>query len=545
MLFRLVRPMRRKDTSIPHFVQRIPSDLIPKVSGLKLSLPVGDKIVARTVSASASVVKVSLGTRDPHEAKIRQAQIATYLEGVWQSIRKGPAKLTMKQAVALAGEIYRTWVGALEDDPGSPSLWGKVKADNETALRGEFGYAQLMIPGHSKTRKSLEERFGGFADVVLSKRGLVIDQESREKLLGQVAAALGLAAEKLQRHSFGDYTPDNNEARFPEWTASKPVEKSPSPSVTINQLLQGWWKEAGRDGGRSKSTFESYSKAVRYFIDYLGHEDATKVTARDVVGYKDKRLEDISPKTGKPISARTINDSELSGLKTVFGWGVKQHLIPDNPAKGIAVSYTRPVIARSKGFTDEEAVALLRHALNHRRVNNETEKIANAKRWVPWVCAYTGARVGEIVQMRKQDLIKRGGCWFIVITPDAFAVKGRQYRHIPIHPHLVETGFVVFVQSQTDGYLFLSPNAQGEVSGAWNAAKNRLQEFARQIITDLNVKPNHGWRHRFITLGRRHGMSQEIRRMITGHRGEGIDEQDYGDPEGLYREICKLPAYKV
>ena len=31
--------------------------------------------------------------------------------------------------------------------------------------------------------------------------------------------------------------------------------------------------------------------------------------------------------------------------------------------------------------------------------------------------------------------------------------------------------------------------------------------------------------------------------MITGHAGEGVDEEDYGEPEGLYREICKLPAY--
>jgi len=25
----------------------------------------------------------------------------------------------------------------------------------------------------------------------------------------------------------------------------------------------------------------------------------------------------------------------------------------------------------------------------------------------------------------------------------------------------------------------------------------------------------------------------------TGHKGEGVDEKSYGDPAGLYREICK------
>lgn len=547
MLFRLVRPMRRKDSSILYFVQRIPADIRPKISGTKLSIPVGDKIVSRTVSASASVVKVSLATRDPHEAKIRQAQIAAYLEGVWQSIRSGPEKLTMKQAVALAGEIYRAWVGALEDDPGSPSLWGRVKADDKAALRGEFGVAQLMIPSPSKTRKSLEDRFGAFADVALSKRGLVVDDDSRAKLLEQVAVAMDLAAEKLQRHSFGDYTPDSYESRFPDWEDRKAPETKAAPQVTITQLLEGWWKEAGRDGGRSVSTYESYSKAVRYFIDYLGHDDATKVTPRDVVGYKDKRLSDVNPRTGKPISARTIKDSELAGLKSVFNWGVSQHLIADNPAKGVTVALPKVKRSRPKGFTEAEAVALLRHSLNYSRTQpNETQKLLNAKRWVPWVCAYTGARVGEIVQLRKSDLIDHGKHFAIFITPDGtVTVKDGEYREVPIHPHLVETGFIDFVRSQDDGYLFLKPNAKGEIRGSWNSAKNRLREFARQVITDPNVKPNHGWRHRFVTMAREYGMSQELRRMITGHTGAGVDEREYGDPAGLYREICKIPRYQV
>ena len=533
MLFRLVRP-------------RIPADISPKISGTKLSIPVGDKIVARTVGASASVVKVSLGTRDPHEAKIRQAQIAAYLEGVWQSIRKGPERLTMKQAVALAGEVYKAWVGAFEDDPGAPAIWRRVREADQLAAQGQFiSDLQIHRPADAK-RISLEKRFGAFVDVVLSKRGLVVDAESRSKLLGQVAVAMGLAAEKLQRHSFGDYTPDNNGARFPEWQECQAPEQKAAPKVAVTQLLEGWWKEAGRGGGRSLSTYESYSKAVRYFVAFLGHDDAAQVTPRDVVGYKDKRLSDENPRTGKPISAKTIKDSELSGLKTIFKWGAGQHLIPGNPAEGITVAVTKPKLRRSKGFTENEAVALLRHSMNYTQTQaNEAERLVNAKRWVPWVCAYTGARVGEIVQLRKADLINHGQHYAILITPDALTVKDNEYREIPVHPHLVEAGFVDFVQSQSDGYLFLKANAKGEIRGSWNSAKNRLREFARQIVDDPDVKPNHGWRHRFITVSRECGMSQELRRMITGHTGTGVDEREYGEPAGLYREICKFPYYKV
>ncbi|WP_417811952.1 DUF6538 domain-containing protein [Thalassospira alkalitolerans] len=541
MLFRLVRPMRRKDTSFPHFVQRIPADILPKISGTKLSIPVGDEIVARTVTSKARVVKVSLGTRDPNDAKIRQAQIAGYLEGVWKSVRKGPQKLTLKQAVSLAGEVYKAWVSVLEDDPGSPAIWKRVREADEFARQGNG----LMIMTPAMQQKGLENRFGAFVDVALSKRGLVVDEDSRGKLLQQVVVAMELATEKLQRHSFGDYTPDNNETRFPDWQEQKTIEEKSSPQVSITELLEGWWKEAGRAGGRSLSTYESYNKATRYFVEFLGHNDASKVKPRDVVGYKDKRLSDVSPRTGKPISAKTIKDSELAGLKTIFKWGAGQHLIPGNPAEGITVAYKKPKLTRSKGFTEAEALTLLRHSVNHKSQVNETERLANAKRWVPWICAYTGARVGEIVQLRKEDLIKHDQHYALLITPEAHTVKDDEYREIPVHPHLIETGFLDFVQSQTDGYLFLKANAQGEIRGSWNSAKNRLREFARQVVTDPAVKPNHGWRHRFITVARECGMAQELRRMITGHTGTGVDEREYGDPAGLYREICKFPTYKV
>ncbi len=60
-------------------------------------------------------------------------------------------------------------------------------------------------------------------------------------------------------------------------------------------------------------------------------------------------------------------------------------------------------MTRPKGFTDEEAKALLEAADAHRQ-GNEQPKTSAAKRWVPWLCAYTGARVGEVAQARADTL---------------------------------------------------------------------------------------------------------------------------------------------
>ena len=88
-----------------------------------------------------------------------------------------------------------------------------------------------------------------------------------------------------------------------------------------------------------------------------------------------------------------------------------------NPAEGVNLKGGRKVRLRQKGFTAAEASAILRHASDYRQAPREKPKAAASKRWVPWLCAYTGARVGEMVQLRKQDVRRDGEVWIITITP--------------------------------------------------------------------------------------------------------------------------------
>ncbi len=160
--------------------------------------------------------------------------------------------------------------------------------------------------------------------------------------------------------------------------------------------------------------------------------------------------------------------------------------------------------------------------------------------------AYTGARVGEIVQLRKQDVQRAGDHWLIEITPDAGTVKSAQFRRVPLHPHLVELGFIDMVTARPDGHLFLEPNKEtGDVLGPLKGAINRVTAFSRSLVPDKEVSPNHGWRHLFVFNARRVGMDLEIRDMILGHAGKTVAAREYGGPAGLYREICKLPRFEI
>ena len=61
--------------------------------------------------------KFSLKTRDPTEAKVLVAKAVAEIDERWSNPRHGRIPLIHKQAWAVAGEIYREFVAAHEDQP--------------------------------------------------------------------------------------------------------------------------------------------------------------------------------------------------------------------------------------------------------------------------------------------------------------------------------------------------------------------------------------------------------------------------------------------
>ncbi|MCA8907575.1 MAG: tyrosine-type recombinase/integrase [Rhodospirillaceae bacterium] len=519
MLFRLVRPMKRPESSKVQFVQRIPRDVLPMVRGMSLAIPVGDHVVTRRVTERAEVVKLSLGTNDPSEAKIRQASVAAHLEGVWRAVRNGPAQLSHRQAVSLAGDAYREIVGTFEEYPRTPEFWQRH--------RGYLGEAQQVgASEEARSASRIETLFGGFADKALTNRGLIVDADSRWRLLVEIARVMDLSSEQLERYAFGDYSPDQNTSRFPAFQmhTEQPAPGAPAaPGGTpFPELLEAWWQEA-RATGKTISTYNSYRHSLELLAAFLGHDDASRVGPENVIAFKDHRLTQVNPRTGKSISAKTVKDSDLAALKSVFGWACTNRRLAANPAEGVTIKVGRSTRTRDPSFSQEEARALLSAATNHHGGEKENPQTAAAKRWVPWLCAYSGARVGEIAQLRKEDIRQQEGHWVMSITPDAGTVKTKQARIVPLHPHLIEQGFLGFVVQSTAGHLFLKVGAGEDFRGRWQALKNRLQEFARTVVSDPAVQPNHGWRHAFKTIGLEAGIEGRVLDAIQGHapRTEG------------------------
>ena len=318
MLFRVVRPVRRKGSRVPYFVQRIPADVKARAAGIKLTIPLGDSFHRVALRAGANDIRFSLRTADPSEAKVRHAVVAAHLETVWRALReRSPASLTHRQATALAGELYRAWADGEDHERtiaveySAENGWQRadVSQDERVALweSVQEHWEALHQTGESF---ALEQPLGPLVDRLLLARGIqTITAESRGLVLCAFWAALRDAFATRKRNAEGDYSPDSKAGRFPEWTPPQPTKIAAlaSPKVSLNGLVERWWVEA-KATGRKPSTNESYTNTMAAFVSYLGHDDANRVMRHEVIGFKDHRLATINPRNNRPISAKTVKD---------------------------------------------------------------------------------------------------------------------------------------------------------------------------------------------------------------------------------------------
>jgi hypothetical protein len=110
-------------------------------------------------------------------------------------------------------------------------------------------------------------------------------------------------------------------------------------------------------------------------------------------------------------------------------------------------------------------------------------------------CAYSGARAGEITQLRSCGITQQGGIAVMHLTPDAGTMKTRQARRVLMHEHLIEQGFLEFVKRQGDGPLFYDlskkPKAHNKLKPSRTppqTMKAHLGEWVRELgVTDPEV----------------------------------------------------------
>jgi integrase len=284
-----------------------------------------------------------------------------------------------------------------------------------------------------------------------------------------------------------------------------------------SDLISRWAKETGI---RSRGIYQARLDMAK-FVALIGHNDATRVTPQEIVRFKEHLGE-------KRLAAPTIN-RYLSAIKSPLTWAKENHKIATNPGAGIKYDAKGGIKVKRLGYDDDQARVIL---LAARRENKPY------RRWIPWLCAFTGCRLDEVAGRDARDIKRVGSTWVLDIP------EGKNEgapRRIPLHSKLIAEGFIEYWRELPKGGPLFPDLTDGRYGRAGTATKNigrwlrRVQKAAGiLLVEEPRFAPNHSWRHRFKSEARRVGndqrpiMSEETSDALTGHY-EGKVSRDYGE----------------
>lgn len=305
---------------------------------------------------------------------------------------------------------------------------------------------------------------------------------------------------------------------------------------TVTQLISRYRADRERAHG-CESTDRKYAHVFRALEEALGpdklvrdirREDCRAV--RDFLGRVPSNASKRYPKLSltEAIKLAEINGvarlspttvaSYMNNLSALLNWAVEEELAERNPAKGL-VEKARAQVKR-RGFTPDElkhvfgALAPMRFTHPHRF-------------WVPALALFTGARAGELCQLRVSDMILEQNIWCLDFSE--FNTEGRRVqdkslktaaseRVLPIHGEIIKAGFREYVEQQTrQGSEMIFPQLASGTKGSYS---HEFSKFFGRFLDGIGLSQPalvlHSFRHGFRDACRAKNIPEETSRALGG-----------------------------
>jgi integrase len=235
-----------------------------------------------------------------------------------------------------------------------------------------------------------------------------------------------------------------------------------SPGYRFSEYIDAWARER-KVQPKTRDEFEA--KATK-LMQHLGHDDMASVADTDIIGWKDARV-------ASGASHKTIKN-DLMAVKTLFNYAERNKKILGNPAK--TVRFTAKRGPKRLDYNDEE----MKHILPASRA--ETSPMKVHRLWVPWLTAFTGARIEEVCGAAAADIYKFGGIWVLHTRgenrlPGASLKNEGAERIILLHPTILSEGFINYVEKLPEGGP-LFPNLKPDRYGKRGKRQLRGADFS-------------------------------------------------------------------
>ena len=570
-----------------YFRRKIPTDLIEHFGGLKefrISL------------------KCAIKSRSIRTTKILNQKVS----GIFEDIRQGMKSLEIEDIKEiLRVEIRKQILHAHQVDLGT-NKWSDsgVEKSLDTTEKKDLNLRETLKNDLKSYLKQVDSKMEG----ILESMNIKIEKESvgykrlREHFIDLYLMRYEWIKEHLLKtgKSDDDFRKDfDSKFRldlFPELSNSVGLTESlmkdePNNNSTTSDelpylpiaggLLSSNIKtfiDRKKVEGKSIKEIGSDNKILEEFVEIVGDFDFSRVTKKEVSYYIDvqtklppnrKKSQKYRDLTIKQVMELNLSQKEtqtpqninkrLSKLSVFGNWGVRQGLLLTNPFSGMKFLVKKQP-NRRQPFTTDDLKKILKpetylnwtinfeHPYKIHKVNNKLPYY-----WVFLLGIFSGMRTNEMCQLRCSDIRKEKNIWFMFVE-DSENTKVKtesSIRKVPLHPQLVELGFIDYVgnlrkKKKTRVFWELREDRDGFAS---KVSRHYNEKFLPAIgVWEKHKKVLYCTRHTFINKLYSEKVDENVIKTLVGHKKEFTMKHYGGDPftpEVLLEEISKVNYSKI
>jgi integrase len=342
-----------------------------------------------------------------------------------------------------------------------------------------------------------------------------------------------------------------------------PLSLSECIETFISEKRRGW-----RDSHSHTNEHKDYRPKLSILTEILGNPPSNEITKADIVKYKKILFKLPSNRHKKPIySKKTIEQlmtmdipsEDLLSNTTVgnhfvkiasfLAWLFENDFLQSNLSSPLrrVIKKERPDSELRSEFTNGDLDALFNNDYYYMGKHGY-----NSHYWIPLLALYTGARLNELCQLDRTDIVQVDGVWCLDIN-DKNGKKLKNIssaRLIPLHSKLInELSLIQFVKSSEDIKLFSDLKASSAGYGqSFSKWFNRTYRKNCGVGQSPNVRKDfHSFRHTFANYFKQIDGIQEYRvSELLGHKGNStITFGRYGKESSLQskKALIELITY--
>ncbi|ELA7336903.1 TPA: tyrosine-type recombinase/integrase [Vibrio parahaemolyticus] len=327
------------------------------------------------------------------------------------------------------------------------------------------------------------------------------------------------------------YVADNTQVLRPNLLAIKP--KQFDARHALSEFLQ-----AKKSDNVTALTLHQLEQRITHCLDFL--EVSLKM-------YSEEALEAYLEHLKFQGRSTKTNKDYFASIKQFFTWCHTKRLIKANPCLNLTPKFksTKHASEERDTWKADELDALF-HCLEYQNKSADF-------RYITELQAYHGLRPNEACQLAIGNVEQEDDIWFLDITDlgDKQHLKNEySVRQIPIHPDVVQSGFINFVQTKAARHSPTTPLFNYKPYGDdhdWS--KYYRVEFGK-LQTKIGMKAGsrptpYGFRHTFIDVLKNAELAESLVSEYVGHANQSMTFGRYGKKLKLKKLLKVTHTFKL